>query len=127
MEPLPNHTSRRSEVHSKTDANLALHHNILRCFHPNGLSLRRARCSHENHRLKLPHPTRKHVELRHSQRGPLHLPLPSCPRPICWKTEKIQLQGPDRAAANGSRADHSRLGNDLGRHCGVLQTQICPT
>ena len=44
-------------MHSETTSNLDLHHNLLNSLHTNGLSLRRARCCHENYRLKLANST----------------------------------------------------------------------
>ncbi|KAG6395116.1 hypothetical protein SASPL_145708 [Salvia splendens] len=65
--------SRRSEMHTPTPPNLAMHNPLLRRVHPNDLPLRGTGCRHENHRGRLPHPPSQHVQLRHPQRGLVHI------------------------------------------------------
>nr|GMD78285.1 solute carrier family 15 (peptide/histidine transporter), member 3/4 [Ipomoea batatas] len=75
MAALPNLPSRRGEVHSKAATHLAMHHNLLRGFHTNGHHVRGARRHHGNKGGKLKNHSSKHVELRHLQRGNMHLPI----------------------------------------------------
>lgn len=107
------YSSRRSQMHPQTPADLALHDPLLRRLHSNGFSVRRARRRHENQHLHVPHPSRKHVQLRHSQRRSVHLHLPQSNRSSLRSIDQIK---PHRASKNGDRPRNRNLRHGIRRN-----------